>query len=1093
MDSEWKHLIFNPVTEVTAYTTSGGPTGATGAKGDTGATGVVGPKGDPGVPGATGATGAGIEFVPDFNASRTVTDIVAEMDNVDWVYWTKRPTAQIFETQGADAAGTIRSISVTSPLAGFESNDDSFSGYEVLSQFKYLFPQAKEYHLKTTFTAGMTLEGAAYTFTFSEPVQDPIIALYCVVETDFTVSAPYVVLLEAPHFEAPLPGFTPVSDRVFGINNSCCIVQLMGTHTEVTFGPVSGGFSDYALGVPRYKPAHAWIDGDKVVDTLKRTLTYVNSVWTLGDEAPDTDPLGPGRDMVLNSNGDLFAPTDTGYQFACNLRGPTGGKGDPGEKGDKGDPGARGIPGEKGDPGIQGEKGEKGDQGAQGVPGETGATGPGFTDCGIVRAGMPAFSMESSNNWARFTMQGESTLDGTIVLYNAATFQIDCETKIVHGTVISSFGMNNDDTIRPIVTIPYQSPAMWDYWAPHPSPEPWLFVRQAPNAQNTVTFHMEPPLDFPTIHFSNLLSKFYITSVKDEQGQEVAGFSQFERLSGTDEFLIDTENGIINSGPKVHENFQNCGSVMYKGSLSELSFQCRAQSGGDDYRISFSTQQFAPPENTCTSYLSGYTKRLYYPQTLEKWGIEPIGGIEFFSSQDAAGEVGQVEQCNLYFSYPLQKLFAIPGLGGGGAGNKSERVTENGTQLDVACNVSMVENIDTCFLSSGDTDGFLKRIVYTEFAGASVRSVLEDTSLPNWEYGDPFVTNLALDKHNTLYVCGGFEAADGTHPLNKVAKWTYGGWTTVGTNFYSMGFFTSIVIKGDTLYVAGSDEMNMYSVDLVTQAQTSMYPPAMGAFVINTMCVSPTTGNLFIGGKGIMYGRIVQWDGGSWAGISTGIISPSEEVHHMHFDANGDLWIAGTFAKLGGVTCNNIGRWDGSEFHALGTGTNGTVYAVQPNPENGRVYIGGSFTTANGVSVRNVACWNGTTFEPLGTGYSETVGAIQVHAATDRVFVAGSSSGSVGKWNGESWATLKSYPGFNGIRKPCIQLIGDRLCMATDKVDTWDVVDRRWTTVLPKRLIVNAQDCTFKVHGQTTDTIEMAVDETVSMVYDQKRNIWISG
>ncbi len=95
------------------------------------------------------------------------------------------------------------------------------------------------------------------------------------------------------------------------------------------------------------------------------------------------------------------------------------------------------------------------------------------------------------------------------------------------------------------------------------------------------------------------------------------------------------------------------------------------------------------------------------------------------------------------------------------------------------------------------------------------------------------------------------------------------------------------------------------------------------------------------------------------------------------WDADGDgpkpevLVAGGDFTIAGGVACNCIARWDGSQWQALGTGMNGAVRAL--TVFNGELVAGGSFTTAGGVPCNRIARWDGSQWQPLGTGMSGSI------------------------------------------------------------------------------------------------------------------------
>jgi hypothetical protein len=151
------------------------------------------------------------------------------------------------------------------------------------------------------------------------------------------------------------------------------------------------------------------------------------------------------------------------------------------------------------------------------------------------------------------------------------------------------------------------------------------------------------------------------------------------------------------------------------------------------------------------------------------------------------------------------------------------------------------------------------------------------------------------------------------------------------------------------------------------------------------------------------------------------IVGADGRVQEIAFDSNNNVYIAGAFTKVGGVEVNNIAKWDGTSWSALGTGLNNHVYAMAIDSNN-NVYVGGMFTTAGGVAAKYMAKWNGSSWSALISGAPFYGGGINnyVHAiAIDKnnnVYVGGFGgmlynnnilkTYSIGKWNGSSWSTL---------------------------------------------------------------------------------------
>src|SRR5258708_4753594 len=83
-----------------------------------------------------------------------------------------------------------------------------------------------------------------------------------------------------------------------------------------------------------------------------------------------------------------------------------------------------------------------------------------------------------------------------------------------------------------------------------------------------------------------------------------------------------------------------------------------------------------------------------------------------------------------------------------------------------------------------------------------------------------------------------------------------------------------------------------------------------------------------------------------------GIPSADGSVSAAAVDGSGNVYIGGGFTVVGDVTANNIAKWNGSSWTALGSGMGGGspygpyVSALAVSGSN--VYAGGLFTTAGG-------------------------------------------------------------------------------------------------------------------------------------------------
>jgi trimeric autotransporter adhesin len=152
-------------------------------------------------------------------------------------------------------------------------------------------------------------------------------------------------------------------------------------------------------------------------------------------------------------------------------------------------------------------------------------------------------------------------------------------------------------------------------------------------------------------------------------------------------------------------------------------------------------------------------------------------------------------------------------------------------------------------------------------------------------WGSGPVGMVVAARGSEVYVGGVFITNISGVPVRNLGKWNGSSWTEVGGGID--GIVYSLLHKGDDLYVGG----------------------------------------VFIQAGGISTTNIARWDGTNWHSLAGGVsvatngFTPYGGVTAMALDANGDLIVAGNFRFAGSLEVNNVARWDGTQWHALGVGT----------------------------------------------------------------------------------------------------------------------------------------------------------------------------
>jgi len=183
-------------------------------------------------------------------------------------------------------------------------------------------------------------------------------------------------------------------------------------------------------------------------------------------------------------------------------------------------------------------------------------------------------------------------------------------------------------------------------------------------------------------------------------------------------------------------------------------------------------------------------------------------------------------------------------------------------------------------------------------------------------------------------------------------------------------------------------------------------------------------GGAFTAVAGKSANHIARWDGEAWTALGEGIGGVSSPiVYAMTVFDDGDgpaLYAAGDFTTAGGETANQIARWDGTAWEALGEGLDNDVraLAVFDDGSGPVLYAGGLFHTAGTASATGIAKWDGGEWSaldsPLGGGlpfvYAFEVfddGTGPALYAGGTMFTAGGKQApNIARWDGSAWTSV---------------------------------------------------------------------------------------
>ena len=125
-----------------------------------------------------------------------------------------------------------------------------------------------------------------------------------------------------------------------------------------------------------------------------------------------------------------------------------------------------------------------------------------------------------------------------------------------------------------------------------------------------------------------------------------------------------------------------------------------------------------------------------------------------------------------------------------------------------------------------------------------------------------------------------------------------------------------------------------------------------------------------------------------WLALGGGTDGP--QVDELLRLSNGDMIVAGQFVHAGNTVVQNVARWNGSEYEAMGALPEGYVNAAIEF--DGEIYLGGTFIAGT----VDLLKWNNGTWEQssvFSSKYAELT-ALHVHAGV--LYAAGSRSGFAG-------------------------------------------------------------------------------------------------
>jgi hypothetical protein len=289
---------------------------------------------------------------------------------------------------------------------------------------------------------------------------------------------------------------------------------------------------------------------------------------------------------------------------------------------------------------------------------------------------------------------------------------------------------------------------------------------------------------------------------------------------------------------------------------------------------------------------------------------------------------------------------------------------------------------------------------------------------------------LLPDGEGNLFVGGAFTLA-GEEWVNHIAKWDGNSWSALGDGF--QGDVRALAMDDDGILYAGGTFTLTGAVEVnhIAKWDGSSWSALKRGMDGNVSAlVVDQSGNLYAGGRfdsaggghdwggdGVNAHGIAKWNGVEWEALGPFVLGELVDVNALMIDPDtGVLYAGGLFSKISGVAANNVAKWDGSSWSALGSGLKPGVFSnvsTLAMDSEGLIFAGGSFTMTGEVDAQVVNCiakWDGKSWSALGTGMvgldeiSRGVYALAVDGS-DNLYVGGlfNQAGDKASWNIALW------------------------------------------------------------------------------------------
>ena len=160
-------------------------------------------------------------------------------------------------------------------------------------------------------------------------------------------------------------------------------------------------------------------------------------------------------------------------------------------------------------------------------------------------------------------------------------------------------------------------------------------------------------------------------------------------------------------------------------------------------------------------------------------------------------------------------------------------------------------------------------------------------------------------------------------------------------------------------------------------------------------------GQFLFAAGGTQVNGVARWSGLHWTPLGDGVANGSVLAMAVHDDGSGpSLYVGGSFSQAGGIPTGGIARWDGQQWHPVGSGiAPGTVRAMTSTVIDGVPTLCVAVnTTSGGITSGSVIVWrvDRSGWTTIGSAMNGEIRALAVYGDSDSTYLyaGGSFSGT---------------------------------------------------------------------------------------------------